>query len=533
MQFTAMSIWFFTGLAVLTAGVLAALQYLRIRPRRVRVITSLFWQQAADQARARNLFERFRHPRTYLLLLAASLLVLLALAKPVFNAAHQPHRVIVLEAGLAMTATDNRFDNALELTRAEVASLDDDRVAVITADPYPCLLKHFDESLAALEDRLARVKAVDTPVIRENTLRAARSMLAGHENGEVVLVSAQPVTTGDDRVRVLAAGEVVDNAFVLSAVFVPDSADLTRGAFHCRAGFTGKQGGKVAVKVSRADKPLLEQSVEFKPGEVKGFSVSGLAADGSVLTASVTAGDAVVGDDRVDFQLPDRRRIQVVPVDGMELPAGLTAVLDSLREVTTKIAEGANLPVVRVGQAGSGADILIQPATASGELMAVRPSGHALVAGLVFEDAVCRAPAAPLDMGNGNLPLLLVDGSALATVNSDSSQLTVCQTLFNEDASFVRRTGYMVFWSKILHHLAGWRNEPLTLSPAQASRSANAASASLTLKAGMGNFDLPSGTGAAAPAESGTHLVVWQLLLAAALALMVLEAILNIRGRIS
>ena len=33
-----MSVWLFTGLAVLTAGVLAALQVLRIRPREVRVV---------------------------------------------------------------------------------------------------------------------------------------------------------------------------------------------------------------------------------------------------------------------------------------------------------------------------------------------------------------------------------------------------------------------------------------------------------------------------------------------------------------
>ena len=57
-------------LAALTAGVLAALQYLRVRPRRTRVVTSLFWRQAVEQAKARTLFERFRHPRTYLLLLA-------------------------------------------------------------------------------------------------------------------------------------------------------------------------------------------------------------------------------------------------------------------------------------------------------------------------------------------------------------------------------------------------------------------------------------------------------------------------------
>jgi hypothetical protein len=122
MEFTAMSAWVFAGLAALTAGALAALQYLRVRPRRTRVVTNLFWRQAVEQAKARTLFERFRHPRTYLLLLAASLLVLLALAAPVFDSANDTHRVIALEAGLAMTAADGRFENALNLVRAEARS---------------------------------------------------------------------------------------------------------------------------------------------------------------------------------------------------------------------------------------------------------------------------------------------------------------------------------------------------------------------------------------------------------------------------
>ena len=170
MQLTAMPIWLFTGLAVLTAGVLALLHYLRVRPRRQRVITTLFWQQAADQTRARTLFRRFRHPRTYLLLLAASLLVLLALAAPVVNASHQAQRVIVLEAGLSMTANDQRYGNALNLVRAEACSLGEERVAVMTADPQPRLLKHFDESLVTLENRLARVTPAGTPVIRDLSL---------------------------------------------------------------------------------------------------------------------------------------------------------------------------------------------------------------------------------------------------------------------------------------------------------------------------------------------------------------------------
>ena len=122
--------------------------------------------------------------------------------------------------------------------------------------------------------------------------------------------------------------------------------------------------------------------------------------------------------------------------------------------------------------------------------MAVRPSGHRLVDGLVFEDALCRAPATPLEIANNSQPLLLAGGATLASLNADAKQLTVAATLFDADASLVRRTGYLVFWSRMLHHLAAWRDEPLTLPPVRASRTADAASNGMILKAGMGNFDL-------------------------------------------
>ncbi len=534
MQFTAISFWLFTGLAVLTAAVLAALQYLRIRPRQVRVVTTLFWQQSADQARARTLFERFRNPRTYLLLLAASLLVLLALARPVFTSAGKAHRVIILEAGLEMAAADNRFDNALELVRAEAASSGDDHVAVITADPRPRLLKHFDESIATLESRLGSVKAADEPVLREDSLRAAKAILAGRENGEVVLVAAQPVKTGDDSVRILAAGGVMENAFILSAVFVPDSSHMTRGELHCRIGFTGEKVGNLEFRAMRSNIELMRQSVELKPGEMRELVVPGLAADGNVLTVSVTGDNTLAGDDRVEFQLPDRRRIRVATIEGIEMPPVLASVLESLTECSVGSADGGASSVVRIGAAGSDAEIQIQPAGAGGEWMAVKSSAHPLMEGMFFEDALCRAPATPLDSGKDGLTLLWAGGAAIATQNPDARRLTVSSTLFDPDASLVRRTAYLVFWSRMMHHLAGWSDEPLTLSPVRSSRSVADASAVRVMKASMVNFDLLSGAKAAAPGDvEAAKWPVWQILLTAALALMTLEAFLNIRGRIS
>lgn len=524
-----MSVWAFAGLAVLTSGALAALQYLRVRPRRTRVVTSLFWRQAVEQARARTLFERFRHPRTYLLLLAASLLVLLALAAPVFRSGNATHRVIALEAGLAMTTADDRFENALALVRAEARSLGEERVAVIAADPQPRVLKHFDESLAVMAARLARVKPAAAPVIREDLLGAADFLLAGRDHGEVVLVAAQPATVRDGKVRVLAAGEKADNAFMLSAVFAPDAADPTRGTLHCRVGFTGKEAADVTATVTRGEANLSVQTIGIEPGGMKEFTVADLAADGAVISVVLDGRDAIAGDNRIAFQLPNRRRIHVVPVAGFELPPVLASVMQSLPEVSNKI-DGGKGPVIRVGPAGSDAEVQIEAAAAAGEWLPVRASVHPLVAGIEFEDAVCRAPSDPSSAG---IPLLLADRFPLASLDPESKRLTIAESLLDADSSVVRRTGYLVFWARMFHHLAAWNDEPVTLSPIQGIRSTEPEVNQLVMKAGFGNFDLAVDGAAATPDGSGTaRMPAWQWLLGAALALMLVEAVLNLRGKI-
>lgn len=66
------------GLVALAAG-LYVLQRLRVRQREVTVVTTLFWREALEENRARVLTQRFRHPWTYLFLLALSSLLWLAL----------------------------------------------------------------------------------------------------------------------------------------------------------------------------------------------------------------------------------------------------------------------------------------------------------------------------------------------------------------------------------------------------------------------------------------------------------------------
>jgi hypothetical protein len=90
-----------------------------------------------------------------------------------------------------------------------------------------------------------------------------------------------------------------------------------------------------------------------------------------------------------------------------------------------------------------------------------------------------------------------------------------------------------VFWSTVLHHLAGWHDEPLTLTPVQGTRLTDPDAGPLVMKAGFENFDLAVAGTVASPQQSGgARLPVWQWLLGTALALMLIEAVLNLRGKI-
>ncbi len=88
--------------ALTIAAALFALHFLRVRHRRETVVTTLFWRQAIEEARARTLFERFRHPLAYLLLLALALSIWLAAAGPRPPARVERERVLLLDASAPM-----------------------------------------------------------------------------------------------------------------------------------------------------------------------------------------------------------------------------------------------------------------------------------------------------------------------------------------------------------------------------------------------------------------------------------------------
>lgn len=88
------------GIGVIALG-LALLQRLRVQHREIEVVSTLFWQAAVKETRARVFVQKFRHwPAWLLLVLIASLLWIL-LAGPSWNSSDQMQHVVLLDGSVA------------------------------------------------------------------------------------------------------------------------------------------------------------------------------------------------------------------------------------------------------------------------------------------------------------------------------------------------------------------------------------------------------------------------------------------------
>ncbi|MCP3915533.1 MAG: hypothetical protein GY711_08265 [bacterium] len=174
------------GLAAL-AGALFLLQRLRVRHREVEVPTVLFWREAIEEARARVLVQRFRHPLAYLLFVAIAGLLWVAFAGPRTERGGGKEYVVLLDRSAGM-AWPGRFDAALATLRDEVATLPRSRTRVVDCAEYPRTLLAPGEEALLLERRLAGRTPVAAPATVQRALWSAAAAADPERGLEAVVV---------------------------------------------------------------------------------------------------------------------------------------------------------------------------------------------------------------------------------------------------------------------------------------------------------------------------------------------------------
>lgn len=188
MSFALSGLGIATGLAVL-AGVLFLLQRLRVRHREVPVVTTLFWRQAVEEARARVLVQRFRHLPAYLFLLLIGALLWLGFADPRSERGDGAPTAFLLDASAGM-AEGERFAEAKQALLDEARGVPADRRQVLFCGGRVRTLLAPGESVLLLEKRLEGLAPEAAP---SSLARVARELV--REDPDVILrVHGEPAT---------------------------------------------------------------------------------------------------------------------------------------------------------------------------------------------------------------------------------------------------------------------------------------------------------------------------------------------------
>lgn len=564
MTFAGIPLWGFVTLALGCAGVLAVLHLLRVRPREVRVVTTLFWARAVEQTRARTLLHRFRHPLTYLLLLLICTLLSLALAQP--EPVGQPpdlvHEVIIVDGGASMSAPDSatggtRFDAARQAVSDEADRLAlDDRLAVLVAAPLPEVVHAFDDPRALIERRLARRMPADVPAARDAALRLAASLLHGRSNPRIVLVTDRPLDAGPANelapgvhLRVRRVGQPVDNAAILAVIFAPDADKPLRGSLYVRAGFWGAQPRDVSLRIDRGGgAPLLSETRRINPGGAQDFVISDLSADGDDLIVQLTPDDAVPADNAVRFRVPLRTPIRA-QVHG-PMPEALR-VFAQTEPSTRFVAEGRehDLDILTSSPASDSSTpalVILPPGASVRASQPVEVVGEsALVQNLDFAGAACGTGGVLGALPAGAEPLLVANGQVLAAASSVSAGprcVYLSGALLADDATICRHPAFAVFLARALCFLAHWDADPVVLPPERSladplwAQRAGHAGAVVTAPGARAAADLRAAapTNDDAPGPARWSKPAWfEIVLYVAFACFLIEAVLHTRGRIS
>ena len=566
------------GLLALGA-ILFALQRLRVRHRSRLVVTTLFWREALEEARARTLFERFRHPLTYLLLALISGLLWLSVARIEGRRSEGLSHVFLLDASATMGVGD-RFEKA---TRALAGALEDaprERTEVLLCgDTVRTLLAPGDDR-ALLAARLEGARPAGVPASLERALVSAASLerRAGSDRRRFVIVgdadvgeaASSVLTEGDwiERLDVEVA-EVTGNLGITALGLAPAQS----GSFDALDAFIEVRGpGAESVDVSvllGPDAQSVQERKVVSPGVISFIcrdlrvppSASG--EQGRLLSVSLPGadGDPLPLDNHAQVLLPELRLIRalVAPTGDAVVDAALLAACSADAAIEV-VASAARADVVLGGALAATAAPLPSLGVVRSETQehAIEVSAPAATS----PDALLRAALGELglDRVDGTRlaselgrPLSLGSSTGSARVRSVSlwSELfDPARCSFTESRAFPLIVGRTVRWlagaPEIVPYSAAGKPRPRRLGaasgrslfPWQVAESAVDLGASspldvtTTVQAGAGAPTPPSDGNAAAGGGAGPwRLATW--LFALVLALLVAEWILYQRGRIA
>lgn len=453
------------------AGLLYALQRLRVRHQEVQVETTLFWRQAIEESRARVRTQRFRHPWTYALLLTICSLLWLAFAGLRSDAADERDHLVLIDASAGM-AHGARFEAAVDAAADYVAGLPPAaRRVVLCAGRAQTVLRPDEEALL-LRRRLAAVAPAAAPNRVVDVLfdllrgRPARPTTVCVVGDLPLLAAEQARLPASVEVRRLPVPARVGGNFGVTALGARPAAsgrgDTVDVLVEVRGGGAADPGGPTP-EVSLDDAPLAVTPTAESLADGRRLRYLDVPATGQLLRVSLPGRDALDLDDVAAFRLPDRQPIPVAVQPGCPAVVRQAINADPGLVVAADVA-GARVAVRAAGADDFGAGLpaleLSEPSTAEDAFLVFHPEDQDpdavladLYTGLGLQEIDAMAAAAALGRS-------LTMGAKPAPRRA----LWVWRDLLSADFDFVRSRSFPLFVGLGVRWLAGVEDGPVRVA---------------------------------------------------------------------
>jgi hypothetical protein len=320
-------------IALLWAGLaipVVVFYILKIRMRRVPVSTILFWRQIFEEKQPRSIWQRLRHLLSLLVQLAFLLLIVAAVAEPIFNWEIREARriVLIVDNSASMNASDiepTRLDAARKAAEPLIEGLRyRDELAILSAGTQPQVQSGLTGHQSTLRAALRSIPATDGPTRIKEAVDLARRLLADQPRRKIVIVTDggfpefDAIKASED-VQIVPVGKKTSNLAI------------TR--FQARRSLLDPIGYQILAEVQNASDEKVESRLELElegriidvvplaleAGERKTQVFEKTSAEGGRLTARLNRPDALSVDNTAVTILPRRETLPVTLVTDGDL----------------------------------------------------------------------------------------------------------------------------------------------------------------------------------------------------------------------
>jgi hypothetical protein len=316
--------WFLAGIPVIVL-----LYFLRLKRRALTVSTLMFWQRAIQESGRRAFFQKFRHLFSLLLHLLIFLLLLGALARPVFERGilEGSATVLILDTRARMQAVEpggrTRFEIAMQLAQDYTRQAGGAReFALVTLGAAPSVAVPFTGDEKLLRDALTQISPTDATCDAASAIALADALLAARKGSHrIVLLSDSMPDVRPYAERELithAVGTPLDNVAITRFATRPLPSNPETSEVLLETQNFGRARVRTDVDLAFDGRPLELKPLTLAPGErhLEVFTSvprPALSARGW-LTARLSANDALPLDNVAYATLPPARLNRVLLV---------------------------------------------------------------------------------------------------------------------------------------------------------------------------------------------------------------------------